>query len=713
MSSDSKVSDAPSEIIDESITTFSKPKKSKVKEIISKPSDKIFEDKAKGITILKTNDYRPEKGKTYFSKLPGQTSKRKGIAGVMPCYNEECDGVEVTLASINMARNFLQKQKPEWNDLPFSMCIVLDGWVKASKSMKEYCKCLYPAKINGEYWWNYFDEFQEDFSDETSNATFVFQYKDHAQVNFTPQEYFKDAPMTMDITLVIKVNNRRKHNSHEWFLGHSGYGEAVNADYLFLTDANTLFSDTCLYHLVDALDRDPNLCSATGRQRLMTREQQGTDESMFSLAFILRMIQLNDFEGAIALYYGAFALAGFLPVIPGPCGVYRAEYVLMDSARDWYFETVNKEPADMDLILANLRIAEDRLLSYAPILKGVGTTRMKFVSLAVFYFEAELDLAQFLYQRRRWINGTVMGYAHMLRFVLEYFLCCFFSKKSENYELLEWKASPFRKIYVVFLMLCQALTYMMVAFAPGISIRIIYFGLAYFNDYYDVFPNDELKIVVGSVLGALYLAHIWLHFNNRFVGPIWTALIIQSIMTSVIGIASLIHYTFWYEQQTIYSVIFSDSRTVYLGALTILGPFILAFLLSGKGHSLMYMIKSFIPYLIFMPLVVTFFSSYAFSRLWDLSWGNRPANEMNSVEKDLREKITNKFKNNTLRIMFLLVCLNVIIFIVDLKIQIVIMETYFVITLIQVFFSLIYILLQYPQKINYACGRLCSRCCCK
>ena len=51
----------------------------------------------------------------------------------------------------------------------------------------------------------------------------------------------------------------------------------------------------------------------------------------------LRSCQMFEFE---ALYgtIGSYLLGSFLPVIPGPCGFYRSEYLLLDQVRGWYFE---------------------------------------------------------------------------------------------------------------------------------------------------------------------------------------------------------------------------------------------------------------------------------------------------------------------------------------------------------------------------------------
>lgn len=76
------------------------------------------------------------------------------------------------------------------------------------------------------------------------------------------------------------------------------------------------------------MQKYPDLVVVTGRQRVMSREQQESDESLFSVESILRHAQMYDYESSFACYMGTFALVGFLPVIPGPCGLYRTEMLM-------------------------------------------------------------------------------------------------------------------------------------------------------------------------------------------------------------------------------------------------------------------------------------------------------------------------------------------------------------------------------------------------
>ncbi len=123
----------------------------------------------------------------------------------------------------------------------------------------------------------------------------------------------------------------------------------------------------------------------------------------------------------------------------GPCGLYRWS-AIKDGAVQWYFDIVNRPNQECGLILANLKIAEDRLLSYSAVLKTKEEAWMCIQPDAEFYYEAETELEQFVKQRRRWINGAFAGYLYMC----------------QNLNLIfSSSMSLFRKIAVLFLMICQ------------------------------------------------------------------------------------------------------------------------------------------------------------------------------------------------------------------------------------------------------------------
>lgn len=611
---------------------------------------------------------------------------KAGHAVVIPFFNEESYELQQTLNSLYQAHIQLQLKSEKWKNQPMYVCLIQDGWHKASESMKKYLKSMFNAKIKKTHWWDYFPELVEEGKGDP-NATFVIEKKNYAPVNINCQEKFKADPCHMIITLVIKANNRRKHNSHEWFLSKTGFAEAVNAEHLFLTDAFTLYADNCLYYLSTDLDNNEKLSGVTGRQRLMTREQQGSTESIFSFSYILRMLQLFDFELANAVYNGAFSLGGLLPVIPGPCGMYRAKDLLQDRIRNAYFDVVNEEPSNTGLILGNLRIAEDRILTYYAITKAEEEKHLGFNPLALFYFEAETDLQRFILQRRRWINGSVAGYLYLL-----------FQKFS---DFRQWNASAIRKFYIWVLLMFQFIIYCMVAIVPGITAKALYYGIEYFMDYYDFYDETALVLILVAVM-MIYVAHVTVHHYNKFNYIIMYTVVLVSLATSLISYGSILHYAFIASNDSLVVIFRDASPVLYLAVSVFFCPFISAVLLSGRIHSLMLMIKSVIQYMLFIPLLVGWFGSYAYSRVWDLSWGNRPANELNDITEEQKKIMVTKFKEQSVIIILCLIAANFGVFFIPLEGQLYLMATFFCIALLQMAFSFVYCL----TKIPYKCGMI-------
>ena len=138
------------------------------------------------------------------------------------------------------------------------------------------------------------------------------------------------------------------------------------------------------------------------------------------------------------------------------------------------------------MVLGNLRIAEDRVLSYAAVLKTPEPRHMGLVPDSVFYFESELRLQSLVLQRRRWLNGSVAGYLWMI--------------VKEPKILFHMTADNFRKIYVWFLMLLQLLLFALEWISPlmfgyGTRVSLIFgYGLKQWTGY--------------SILSA-YLSHLF------------------------------------------------------------------------------------------------------------------------------------------------------------------------------------------------------------
>ena len=110
--------------------------------------------------------------------------------------------------------------------------------------------------------------------------------------------------------------------------------------FVMMTDCGTFFEDECIKKMLNYMILHPKCVGCTGRQRVMSASQQDAPilkltenpfkrffywilggEDLFS--FLLRAIQCIDYEVSYATYTGAFAGAGCLPVLPGPCSFFR------------------------------------------------------------------------------------------------------------------------------------------------------------------------------------------------------------------------------------------------------------------------------------------------------------------------------------------------------------------------------------------------------
>jgi len=648
------------------------------------------------VIINKFTDYRPIDGTKYFT-LPQQDGC---ISVIIPFFNEEKQELQVTMKSLIENFYYLGEMKPEWKDAnKLKIFIVQDGWYKSSNSMKQYLKELFPKKINDVDWWEYYKEFHTYDEKTDGTATYIFENTLPICIN---KEERKRKHIFCNVTLLIKIDNRKKHNSHEWFIGRSGYSEHIKAKYIFCTDAFTIFHKTCLYHLINHMDRNPKTSVCTGRQRVMTRKQQRTTENFFSLDTILRNVQLFDFETSNVLYNGAFSLGGCLPVIPGPCGLYRASDLLQNNVRDWYFDIVNEEPSNTGLVLGNLRIAEDRILSYSVVLKTQEERKMEFIPMAVFYFEAETNLQQFLLQRRRWINGSVAGYLYLL---------------FTNFEhIKQWDTNYIRKFYVWFLLICQFITYCLVAIGPAFSLSIFYYSFQYV--FYRI-PNQYMSIETMTTLATslawiLFISNMFVHNNDKFHYTIIYSILGFSIFTAILTALSMGFYVF--AQPSISSFFLNDlllsgNLIIYFVLFVTVLPFVLALMISGRGHSFFYMLKSFPSYFLCSHMLISGFGSYSFSRSWDLTWGNRPTSELEaSISVEEREQMKLKFKILSKALVLTLISINLIVFFLPKNFQLALVGLFFMVAFYQLFFSFIYLSFQFPSKIRYVFDRCCYNC---
>lgn len=600
--------------------------------------------------FLTYDDYHPVAGKTYFYKDAKPPTGFHKITVLIPMYNETTKEFKRTLQD-------LHKCIVEMNEVGAGyvhILAILDGWNATDSSMKQYLKEMFPdvsSEIDG-------------IGDSSKNVeTYIIQKIHGNEVTTVPIDNEKG----LKISVIVKLDNRRKHNSHAWFL--ESFAQEMESDFTFLTDCGTRFDRKCLINLYRGIATDPDCSAISGRQRVMTTAQQESADSF--RGFMYRSMQRFDYEASLASYIGAFSTFGMLPVIPGPCGLYRfsaicdvkkrqqmrdefqnidlameeGEVVVKVQAEkkeetyidaiDFYIKTVSLNPDETGMLLGSLLLAEDRILSYAAVLKTDKRYHTKYEPNACFYFEAETSPTTLLQQRRRWINGTLAGYLWLLQKI---------------HLLFNSKVNPYNKVILTILILSQLMMFCVMFIGTSVLTVAIRFPLI---TYMGV-PRLYVELIIGAYC-LLYVLFVYLHSSPKKKGPKLNTTLFDLLTICNMLIVGVILYSFGMSLMNYKMVL-----NIAIIAFNMFMPFLLAALHDWKSLGLMF--SSVIQYTLLLPTFTITLSVYAFSRLWELTWGNRPSDKLLTLKqkktKAEQEQIQNKLQRHASIVAWSLVALN-------------------------------------------------------
>eukprot|EP00122_Pirum_gemmata_P017400 Pgem_evm1s16291 len=550
------------------------------------------------IAVFNESHNKPDGKTNYFLDI-NSTDNSIRVLVVIPFFNEEKKELQRTLESIyeqELEMEHLRSSLDEGHEfdrLEFYYIAIMDGYYKASDTMINYVSEMYG------YGWD------SDFLlGDKDDCTKILQ-KRHP--DGTVDRVTVGENKTLNLTMVVKKQNRKKTNSHEWFF--RAFCEQYDADYAFTTDCGTLYQKKCIHDMLHYLHDHDDVAAVTGRQRVMSTEMQNL-RSEGLLPMWYRAAQAYDYEASISAFQGAFSICGMLPVLPGPCGMYKMNDI-RGAALDYYMHFINNTTPDDGLLAGNLLLAEDRILSYAAALLTGKYTR--WVPSAVFYFEAETESEKFLAQRRRWTNGTFCCYIYLLFMV----------------PGIIWNApkhSPFFKLAIYIQIFFQAALYVITALAPGIFITLCYYSVINLG----LFGDDSKHIGYGvlAIYGVLYTTFCIGHYFIKFLGNLYNLILGWNTFMYIV-VLGVIFTTFLNQ----------SAAAIALVVLSLFFPFILAFLHSWDVFIMMAF--HFLPFFLFLPTFIPWFMAYSFSRTWDLSWGNRPSDlkaERQITERNLKIK---------------------------------------------------------------------------
>ncbi len=158
------------------------------------------------------------------------------------------------------------------------------------------------------------------------------------------EEMFEDHLIPFYLLPIVKKNNHRKHNSHQWFFDSVCMALGDTCTYGFLTDCGTTYEPSCLGILFKELCINPDLIGVTARQRVEwpNRYFHPCEDAPFewlhgshdidrdpkkrpcwkcyvTYLFGPAPLQGFEFEATLVTNLSIFNLVEALPVMPGPC----------------------------------------------------------------------------------------------------------------------------------------------------------------------------------------------------------------------------------------------------------------------------------------------------------------------------------------------------------------------------------------------------------
>ncbi len=205
----------------------------------------------------------------------------------------------------------------------------------------------------------------------------------------------------VQLVFCLKEKNQKKINSHRWFF--QAFGRVLDPNICVLLDAGTKPGKDSIYHLWKAFDLEPMCAGACGEIKVMLSAGR---------KLINPLVATQNFEYKMSniLDKPLESAFGFISVLPGAFSAYR--YIALQNDKtgqgplEKYFAGEKMHGANAGIFTANMYLAEDRILCFELVAKRNCRWILQYVKSATGETDVPDRMAEFIMQRRRWLNGS-------------------------------------------------------------------------------------------------------------------------------------------------------------------------------------------------------------------------------------------------------------------------------------------------------------------
>ncbi|KAM3420291.1 hypothetical protein BST61_g3576 [Cercospora zeina] len=453
----------------------------------------------------------------------------------------------------------------------------------------------------------------------------VYEYT--TQVSLDSDLKFKGAEkgiVPCQVIFCLKEKNAKKLNSHRWFF--NAFGRALNPNVCILLDVGTKPGDDSLYHLWKAFDRDSNVAGAAGEIKAA--------KGRYLKALLNPLVASQNFEYKMSniLDKPLESVFGYITVLPGALSAYRYHALQNDETGhgplSQYFKGETLHGQDADVFTANMYLAEDRILCWELVAKRNDRWVLKYVRKATGETDVPDAVAEFISQRRRWLNGAFFAAVYSLL----------------HFKQI-WKTDHTiaRKILLHIEFVYQFVQLLFTFFSLGNFYLTFYFIAGSLADKrVDPFGHgigNFIFIVLRYVCVLTIMVQFILSMGNRPQGAVkmfMASLIIFSIIMVYNTFAAI--YIVVRQLSGSHALSFGNNvfTNLIVSTLSTVGLyFLMSFLYMDPWH----MFTSSGQYFALLPSYIATLQVYAFCNAHDVTWGTKGDNVL---QKDLGVATANK-----------------------------------------------------------------------
>ena len=538
---------------------------------------------------------------------------------------------------VNLKKSsFWNRGGPAWQKIV--VCLVFDGIEKADKNVLDVLATI------GVYQ----DGVIKKDVDGKETVAHIFEYT--TQLSVTPNQQLirpvDDSPQTLppvQFIFCLKQKNSKKINSHRWLF--NAFGRILNPEVCILLDAGTKPSSRSLLALWEGFYNDKDLGGACGEIHAMLGKG--------GKKLLNPLVAVQNFEYKISniLDKPLESAFGYVSVLPGAFSAYRFR-AIMGRPLEQYFhgdhtlsKILGKKGIEgMNIFKKNMFLAEDRILCFELVAKAGQKWHLSYIKAAKGETDVPEGAAEFISQRRRWLNGSFAASLYsLMHFGRMYksghnIVRMFFFHIQLIYNILN-------VIFTWFSLASYWLTTSVIMDLVGTPTQ----ASATSAERHAWPFGDTVTPPFNAVLQYIYLAFVILQFilalGNRPKGSKWAyivSFIVFGIIQAYIIVLSIYLVvralrTPLHEQidlgsaDAAFKSLFAGdgaAGVILLALITIYGLYYVAsFLYLDPWH----MFHSYPYYMVLMSTYINILMVYAFNNWHDVSWGTKGSDKNDAL----------------------------------------------------------------------------------